>query len=464
NTDNLPHHIKITLPALSPTMDKGTLAKWEKKEGDPVSEGDLLAEIETDKATVGLEASEEGFVAKILIPNGTKDIPLGKLLCIVVPEKGDIAAFKNFKLSEDDDIPEPINVKLSQDEIYMRGKQEEHKPESSKPPQSIPIQQEEEKDEKIEFQQPPAQYGQSSGLDSKKSSLKSPATPFAKTLAAQKGVALSGIEGTGQEGTITSQDILKQSPLPSHLQSMKSSPGSLKTQSHQSYVDIDLSNMRQTIARRLLYSKQSIPHYYLTMEINMARIDKVRKQFNEILEDDDVKLSINDFIIKASALTCFYHKECNSSWMETQIRQYYNVDVSVAVSTSAGLITPIIFNAESKGLKTINLEMKDLAARARQGKLKPQEFQGGTFTISNLGMFGIDEFTAIINPPQACILSIGTSNKKLIEDSKQDNGFRSVPVMKVTLGCDHRLVDGAVGAKWLQYFKKIMEDPVNMLL
>ncbi|KAK7442092.1 hypothetical protein BaRGS_00040534 [Batillaria attramentaria] len=317
--------------ALSPTMESGTIINWQKKEGDRVSEGDLLAEIETDKATMGFESAEEGFLAKICIPEGTKDVPLGKLVCIIV----------------------------------------------------------------------------------------------------KKGFELSQVLGSGPEGQIRAQDI---------------------------------SNMRQVIAKRLTQSKQTIPHYYLTVDVKVDNVLKVRKELNELLAKQGMKLSVNDFIIKASAIACKKVPECNSSWMESFIRQYTAVDVCVAVATDNGLITPIVFGADSKGLGVIAQEVVSLAKKAREGKLMPQEYQGGTFTISNLGMFGIKHFTAVINPPQACILAIGGADKRYWPSEDAISGMETGSVMSVTLSCDHRVVDGAVGAQWLAEFRKLMERPESMLL
>lgn len=228
------------------------------------------------------------------------------------------------------------------------------------------------------------------------------------------------------------------------------------------FTDIPISNIRRVIAQRLMQSKQTIPHYYLSVDVNMGEVLLVRKELNKMHEGKG-KISVNDFIIKASALACLKVPEANSSWMDTVIRQNHVVDVSVAVSTPAGLITPIVFNAHIKGLETIASDVVSLASKAREGKLQPHEFQGGTFTISNLGMFGIKNFSAIINPPQACILAIGASEDKLIP-ADNEKGFDVASVMSVTLSCDHRVVDGAVGAQWLAEFKKYLEKPITMLL
>jgi len=228
------------------------------------------------------------------------------------------------------------------------------------------------------------------------------------------------------------------------------------------FTDVPLSNIRKTIAKRLLQSKTTIPHYYLTVEVEMDAIMSIREKLNKVLESQKKKLSVNDFIIKACALACVKVPEANSFWMDSFIRQNHFVDVSVAVSTPSGLITPIVVSAHAKGLVAISDDVTSLAAKARDGKLQPHEFQGGTFTVSNLGMFGVKEFSAIINPPQACILAIGSAQKRLLPDG--DRGRREATVMTVTLSCDHRVVDGAVGAQWLQHFKQLMEKPHMMLL
>lgn len=230
------------------------------------------------------------------------------------------------------------------------------------------------------------------------------------------------------------------------------------------YEDINLSSMRQTIAKRLLQSKQTIPHYYLSVDIQMDAVLKLRAEFNKMMEKDGTKISVNDFVIKATALASKKVPAANSSWQESFIREYKSVDVSMAVSTPEGLITPIVFGAEKKGLAQISEETKSLAAKAREKKLQPHEFQGGTITVSNLGMFGVKNFSAIINPPQACILAVGSTEDTLIPDEDSSTGYRVAKMMSVTLSCDHRVVDGAVGAQWLQHFKHLLERPHLMLL
>ncbi|XP_069889138.1 dihydrolipoyllysine-residue acetyltransferase component of pyruvate dehydrogenase complex-like [Dipodomys merriami] len=285
------------------------------------------------------------------------------------------------------------------------------------------------------------------------------------SLSRMKKVCCGPVIGTGPEGRIIKKDIdsfVPSKAVPAAAAAMAPpSPGVAPVPTGV-YTDIPISNIHRVIAQRLMQSKQTIPHYYLSIDVNMGEVLLVRKELNKILEGKS-KISVNDFIIKASALACLKVPEANSSWMDTVIRQNHVVDVSVAVSTPVGLITPIVFNAHIKGLETIANDVVSLATKAREGKLQPHEFQGGTFTISNLGMFGIKNFSAIINPPQACILAIGASEDKLVP-ADNEKGFDVASMMSVTLSCDHRVVDGAVGAQWLAEFRKYLEKPVTMLL
>ncbi|KAK4336985.1 hypothetical protein RND71_044071 [Anisodus tanguticus] len=400
-------------------MEMGTIISWEKKEGDQLSEGDLLAEIETDKATMGFETPEEGFLAKILIPAGEKNVPLGKV--------NDIAAFKDF-------------VPSSQDT---------EQPSAKKEPAPT----------KTETQ------AQSANQSATKTTVSSPqltqpkggrifASPLAKQIAAAKGINLSMLEGSGPNGRIIANDL---DNIKTHVPEKISS----------SYQDLDLTSTRQTIAKRLSLSKQTIPHYYLNVEIEVDQLLKLRSQMNNMLSKENLKLSVNDFIIKAAALACKQVPEVNSSWQDTFIRQYNDVDISLAVNTDAGLITPIVFKANEIGVKEISQTVKNLANKAREGKLLPSEFQGGTFTISNLGMFGIDNFSAVINPPQSCILAVGSIEKRVVPNSEsvnENDKLKVANILKVTLSCDHRTVDGAVGAKWLQHFTQYVNNPFTMVL
>lgn len=439
SSENLPSHKRVALPALSPTMEMGTIISWQKKEGDQLSEGDLLCEIETDKATMGFETPEEGYLAKICIPEGSKDIPVGKLLCVIVESQSDVEAFKDFK---DDGAAAPLPAASAPSQAPAPSPPSAPQAAPPLPPTPPPV--------AAAPLSPP-----SAPMDGRVS-----ATPFAKKLAEERGVDIRDVVGSGPGGRVLAADLEK-------AVTSGRSMALGGTTSGTGYTDIPLTNMRRTIAKRLSESKNTIPHYYLTSEINIDALLKVREKLNALLSQGtsgaSTKISINDFIVKASALSCLRVPEANSFWMDSFIRQNNTVDVSVAVSTPAGLITPIVFNAHAKGLATISSEITELAARAREGKLQPNEYQGGTFTVSNLGMFGsVTDFTAIINPPQSCILAIGGAETKLVPD--EEDGYRATKVMKVTLSCDHRVVDGAVGAVWLRHFKEFLEKPHTMLL
>ncbi|ODM98631.1 Dihydrolipoyllysine-residue acetyltransferase component of pyruvate dehydrogenase complex, mitochondrial [Orchesella cincta] len=430
-----PPHTPVALPALSPTMEMGTIISWEKKEGDQLHEGDLLAEIETDKATMGFETPEEGYLAKILVQAGSKDVPIGKLVCIIVENADDVAAFKDYKDAGGSAAAAPKKA----DSPVSSPSPSSSAPATSAPPSA-----------------PKAAAKQSTAVTS--SGGRSFASPLARSLAAQRGLDLSSVSsGSGFGGSITAKDLDKAGPAGS------AAAGVSGVAAAASSTDIPVSGVRGIIAKRLLQSKQTIPHYYLTAEIEVDNLIALREQFNKQLEKEKVKLSVNDFIIKAAAMACLKVPEANSAWMDNFIRQYNEVDVSVAVSTDNGLITPIVFSADSKGVVEISKSVKELAGKARAGKLQPQEFQGGTFTVSNLGMFGIHQFAAIVNPPQSCILAIGGTSRKVIP-ADNDKGFKAVTVMYVTLSCDHRTVDGAVGAQWLQHFKSYLSNPAAMIL
>ncbi|XP_005987293.1 dihydrolipoyllysine-residue acetyltransferase component of pyruvate dehydrogenase complex, mitochondrial [Latimeria chalumnae] len=434
-----PPHMKIALPALSPTMTMGTIQRWEKKVGEKLNEGDLLAEIETDKATIGFEVMEEGYLAKILISEGTRDVPLGTPLCIIVEKESDIPAFADYKeTGVSPQIPAPPPVAAV-----------------SPTPQPAA---------------PAAAPTLTTAVAPSASQGRVFASPLARKLAAEKGIDLSHVKGSGPDGRITKKDIDSFVPVkvppPSAVPSAPvgaPSPPVAAAAPPGTFTDIPISNIRKVIAQRLMQSKQTIPHYYLSIDVNMGEIINLRTELNKVVQPENIKLSVNDFIIKASALACLKVPEANSSWLDTVIRQNHVVDVSVAVSTPVGLITPIVFNAHIKGLSSINKDVVMLAAKAREGKLQPHEFQGGTFTVSNLGMFGIKNFSAIINPPQACILAVGGSEKRLVP-ADNERGFDVANMMSVTLSCDHRVVDGAVGAQWLAEFKKFLEKPTTMLL
>ncbi|XP_072026867.1 dihydrolipoyllysine-residue acetyltransferase component of pyruvate dehydrogenase complex, mitochondrial-like [Amphiura filiformis] len=436
-----PAHFKITLPALSPTMEMGTVIKWEKQVGDRLHEGDLLCEIETDKATMGFETPEEGYLAQVFVAEGTKDVPVGRLLCIIAEEEEGVAAFKDYvdsgEVLKDEPDPEPPKPATPT-------------PPPPPPPAAVPP-------------PPPPTPTPAAAAPSVPAGERVIASPLAKKLASEKGIDIEDVIGSGPGGRVTKADIESykptQAPAPSAVSRVPRD-----AQPMEYFTDIPTTGIRQVIARRLTESKQVIPHYYLTIEFEVDTLMSVRKELNEAVSKQGGKLSVNDFIIKASALACLRVPEVNSSWLGDKIREYHHVDVSMAVSTDYGLITPIVFGACGKGLLEISENTKDLAERARDAKLQPQEFQGGTFTVSNLGMFGIKHFTAIINPPQACILAVGAAKKTLLPDPESEEGYREATTMHVTLSCDHRVVDGAVGAQWLQQFKGFMENPQTMLL
>ncbi|XP_014214220.1 dihydrolipoyllysine-residue acetyltransferase component of pyruvate dehydrogenase complex, mitochondrial isoform X2 [Copidosoma floridanum] len=421
-----PEHIRVPLPALSPTMETGTIISWQKKEGDKLNEGDLLAEIETDKATMGFETPEEGYLAKILLPAGSKNVKIGQLVCIIVADEASVSAFKDFK---DDGSGAAAAAPA---------------PSTSAPPPATPA--------------PPPPTA--AAPPSSRPAMAAPAgdrvfaSPMARRLAAEQGLSLQGLKGSGLYASVTSKDLGGAAVARGPATTSGAVAGGQ---------DIPISNVRGVIAKRLLESKQTIPHYYLTIEVRMDEALALRQNFNKLLEKDKVKVSVNDFIIKGMAMACKKVPEGNSSWLGDKIRQYDHVDVSVAVSTENGLITPIVFGADVKGIVQISNEVKALAAKAREGKLQPQEFQGGTITVSNLGMFGIKNFSAIINPPQSIILAVGTTETRLIP-ANNEKGFNTAQFMSVTASCDHRTVDGAVGAQWLTAFKNFLENPTTMLL
>ncbi|XP_014284574.1 dihydrolipoyllysine-residue acetyltransferase component of pyruvate dehydrogenase complex, mitochondrial [Halyomorpha halys] len=429
---DFPKHKKVSLPALSPTMERGSIVSWAKKEGDKLNEGDLLAEIETDKATMGFETPDEGYLAKIVLPAGSKDIPVGKLVCIIVENKEDVAKFKDFK----DDAPAGAVAAPAPAPAPAAAAPPAPSPAASAPPAAPRAA------EPVPLTEKGRIY----------------ASPMAKNLAMKKGIKLESIgKGSGLYGSITSKDVGSAKAQPAAAAPARKVPGAPP----QNFQDIPISNIRAVIAKRLLESKQTIPHYYVSVDICVDELLKLRETLNKSLEKQKIKLSVNDFIIKATALASKKIPEVNSHWMGSFIRQHVNVDVNVAVSTDKGLITPIVFGADGKGLVEISKTVKVLAGKAREGKLQPHEFQGGTVTVSNLGMFGCTHFCAIINPPQSSILAVGTTQDRMVP---VDGVGVPKKFMTVTLSCDHRVVDGAVGAQWLSVFREMLETPHKMLL
>ncbi|KAI8146068.1 pyruvate dehydrogenase complex dihydrolipoamide acetyltransferase [Fennellomyces sp. T-0311] len=442
SSKSFPEHNVIAMPALSPTMTQGGIGAWQKKVGDEVVPGDVLVEIETDKAQMDFECQEEGFLAKILVDTGAKDYPVGKPIAVLVEDESDVAAFAEFTLED-------------------AGASGAAAPAPPAEEKSAPA-----AEEKPAAQEAPKPAASTSSDDGGRVK----ASPLARKTANERDLDISQIKGSGPGGRIVKDDVdnfkapaaapTTAAPAPAAAQPAAYAPQSA---TGDAFTDIPTSNMRRVIATRLSESKQSVPHYYVTVEINMDKINKLREVLNKSA-DGKYKLSVNDFIIKASALSLKKVPEVNSAWQGDFIRQYNTADISVAVATPNGLITPIVTGAESRGLADISTNIKDLATRARNGKLAPHEYQGGSFSISNLGMFGVKHFTAIINPPQSCILAIGGTNQKLVPDETKENGFAVRSTMEVTLSSDHRVVDGAIAATWLQAFKEYMENPLKMML
>ncbi|KAG2174264.1 hypothetical protein INT43_004287, partial [Umbelopsis isabellina] len=440
SSKSFPSHTVINMPALSPTMTQGNIGAWNKKVGDSIAPGEVLVEIETDKAQMDFEFQEEGYIAKILTDTNAKEVAVGSPIAVLVEDADDVAAFEEFTAEDAGSAAAPK-------EDAAPAAEEKKEEESSE----------------TKAEAPKAESKSSSSDDRIK------ASPIAQKIANERGIDLSKVKGTGPEGRIVKEDVENFKPSaaaskPAAASAAKPAPANAPTTAAgPAYTDVPTTNMRRVIANRLLESKTTMPHYYLTSEINMEKINKLREVLNAS-SNNEYKLSVNDFIIKASALALKKVPEVNASWQGDFIRQYHNSDISVAVSTPAGLITPIVGSAESKGLADISKQVKEMAGRARDNKLQPHEFQGGSFSISNLGMFGIQHFQAIMQTGQSAILAVGTTTKRVVPDETKESGFSAQAVMEVTLSADHRVIDGAVGAQWLQSFKSYMENPLKMLL
>ncbi|KAJ7783916.1 dihydrolipoamide acetyltransferase [Mycena maculata] len=429
---------QFNMPAMSPTMTEGGIASWKKKEGETFATGEVLLEIETDKATIDVEATEDGILAKIIAQDGAKNVQVGSAIAIVAEESDDLSGASEMA-SKASAPPAP---------------KAESSPEPPKAQESAPS---------------PPKSSSSGPPPKEKSDLPSGdrifASPIAKKIALERGVPLGKLTGSGPNGRIIREDVEKYKPS-SAAATTSSAASQPQGAQLPDYVDTPVSNMRRTIGARLTQSKQELPHYYVTVDINMDKVLKLREVFNKTLTEKDksAKLSVNDFIVKAVACALADVPEANSAWLGEVIRTYKKADICVAVATPTGLITPIVKDVGSKGLATISAETKALAKKARDGKLAPAEYQGGTFTISNLGMFGVSHFTAIINPPQSCILAVGSTEATLVPAPEEERGFKTVQVMKVTLSSDHRTVDGAVAARWMTAFKGYLENPLTFML
>ncbi|WP_294334312.1 pyruvate dehydrogenase complex dihydrolipoamide acetyltransferase [uncultured Sphingomonas sp.] len=428
--------IEIKMPALSPTMEEGTLAKWLVKEGDTVKSGDLLAEIETDKATMEFEAVDEGVIGKILVAEGTDNVKVGTVIAVIAGEGEDVSSATAAPAPSPTPASAPAPTPAA----------------SALAPTPAPA------------AQPAAAAG---------SRVK--ASPLARRIAADKGVDLAGVTGSGPNGRIVKADVEGAKPgaapaaAPAAAAAAPAPTATAPAAAETKAVWFDdsipheeekLSNIRKTIARRLTESKQTVPHIYLTVDIRLDALLKLRGELNKALEARGVKLSVNDLLIKALGVALARTPKCNVTYTGEKLIKYSRADVSVAVSTPTGLITPIIKDAANKSVSAIATEMKDLAARAREGKLQPHEYQGGTASLSNMGMYGIKQFEAVINPPQGMIMAIGAGEKRpyIIDDA-----LGVATVMSATGSFDHRAIDGADGAEMMKIFKELVEAPMGMI-
>jgi pyruvate dehydrogenase E2 component (dihydrolipoamide acetyltransferase) len=429
----------VRMPKLSDTMEEGVVAEWHKKVGDEVKSGDVLAEIETDKATMEFESFQDGVLLHIGVETGDA-APVDSILAILGEKGEDIQDLLDQESKGGSEKSEEKKDDSENSEKEESNDPEEKEKSESKGEESSDKEKEEEEKELAKS---------SSDADGR---IK--ASPLAKSMAEEKGIDLSEVKGSGDGGRIVKRDIEDYKPAEKKSATSKS----LAVSGEENYREEKVSQMRKTIARRLSESKFGAPHFYLTMEIDMENAMASRKQINAAIEP--AKISFNDMVVKAAAAALKKHPAVNSSWLGDKIRFNDHVHVGVAVAVDEGLLVPVIRFADSKPMAAINEEVKELANKARNKKLQPNEMEGNTFTISNLGMFGIEEFTAIINPPDACIMAVGT----IVEKPVVKNGQIVVGhTMKVTLSCDHRVVDGAVGSAFLQTFKKYMENPVLML-
>ena len=433
--------IEILMPALSPTMTEGSLVAWLKAEGDTISPGEVIAEIETDKATMEVEAVDEGVLGKILVAAGTEGVSVNAAIAILLEEGEDKSSIKDNAYRSDQ-----IEVKNTQNSE----KKSEGQPDINEP-----------KTGKVISENTKVPLGKmQSPLIANQDDVRVAASPLARRMAEHAGLDLTKISGSGPNGRIIKADI---DQVLSQDNALKLPPVSTVTspsiEPSAQYDAIPNNSMRKVIASRLTESKQVAPHFYMTVDCNVDALKQVRMELNEKVEG--TKISINDLIIRASAIALKQVPEANASWTEEATLVYKTIDISVAVAIEGGLITPIIRDAGAKGVKEISVKMKDLANRAREGKLMPEEYQGGTFSISNLGMYGVKEFSAVINPPQGAILAIGAAEERPII---KDGAVAAATLMTCTLSVDHRVVDGAVGARFLSAFKRLIEDPLTMLL
>ena len=432
--------IEILMPALSPTMEEGTLAKWLVKAGDTVSSGDIIAEIETDKATMEFEAVDEGKIGKIIVPEGSEGVKVNALIAVLLEDGEEASDAVLSSASADDAGDKAAATAVSAEPATPNAE-----------PSTAPA---------------PAAPAASDGT-------RIFASPLARRIAADKGLDLSALTGSGPHGRIVKADVLAAGsapakPAPAAVSAAAPAPAPAvssdaiaKIYADREFTEIPLDGMRKTIAARLTEAKQTIPHFYLRRDIKIDNLLSFRGQLNKQLEARGVKLSVNDFIIKACALALQTVPAANAVWAGDRVLQLTPSDVAVAVAIEGGLFTPVLKDADQKSLSSLSAEMKDLATRARSKKLAPHEYQGGSFAISNLGMFGIDNFDAVINPPHGAILAVGAGVKKPVID--EEGQVSVATVMSVTLSVDHRVIDGALGAELLQAIVDNLENPMGML-
>ena len=440
--------VKILMPALSPTMTEGTLAKWLVGEGDTVNSGDVIAEIETDKATMEVEAVEEGKLGKILVAEGTEGVAVNNVIALLLEE------------GEDDNALAGVDVLAAPSGNGSTPPATGPTPApavAAPSPAALPTAQ----------AAPPAAAAPAAA-----SGARVVASPLARRMASQARLDLASVAGTGPNGRIVKADVeaalsgggapVSAAAAPSASPAVaQATPTTAEKLPFEPDFELEsLSTMRKTIARRLTESKQQIPHFYLLVDCEIDELLAMRQTLND-KADSAYKLSVNDMVIKAAAIALRRVPKANASWTDEGVKLYKSVDISVAVAIEGGLITPVVRQADNKGLEAISSEMKSLSEKARDGKLSPEEYQGGTFSISNLGMYGIKEFSAVINPPQACILAVGAGAQQPVV---KDGALAVATVMSCTLSVDHRAVDGAIGAEYLSAFKRLIEDPLSMLL
>ena len=462
--------VSITMPALSPTMEEGTLAKWRVKKGDEVRAGDVIAEIETDKATMEVEAVDEGTVGKLLVAEGTENVKVNSVIAMLLEEgesEDDLGAVEQTAAGDAAKRPAPE----AKDRETSSAPHDDHavlaNPSARRLAEELGID--------LATVKGSGPHGRITKGDVTAVSENGPAarpsaavagdagdpdrifaSPLARRMAAEQGYDLSQMDGSGPNGRIVKTDVEAFTPSASAPGAAAAPP----VTGDAPFVEVRLSTMRKTIARRMVEAKQSVPHFYLTVEIEIDKLLDIRKDLNEVAGEGP-KLSVNDFVIRAAGMALKQFPDANVQYAGDTLRRFSRADVSVAVAIDGGLITPIVKGAEQKTVAQISAEMKELAGRAKQGKLAPEEYQGGTISVSNLGMFGIKEFMAVINPPQASILAVGAGERRPVVRGEQ---IVPATVMSVTMACDHRAIDGAIGAQYLQVFKSLLEHPARLLV